>query len=42
MEKNYGAINLYKSMNFVEEGGKTKGIKIENRYQDLILMALFV
>lgn len=42
MEENYGAINLYKSMNFVEEGRKTKAVKIENGYQDLILMALFV
>jgi RimJ/RimL family protein N-acetyltransferase len=42
MEDNIGAIKLYKTMGFVEEGRKTKGVKIENSYQDLILMALFV
>ncbi|WP_328084756.1 GNAT family N-acetyltransferase [Fictibacillus nanhaiensis] len=42
MEDNHGAIQLYKSMNFVEEGRKAKAVKMEGRYQDLILMALFV
>lgn len=42
MEDNHGAIKLYKSLNFVEEGRKARGVKMEDRYQDLILMALFV
>ncbi len=42
MEDNVGALKLYKTMGFVEEGRKIKGVKIENSYQDLILMALFV
>lgn len=42
MEGNLGAINLYKTMGFVEEGRKIKGVKLEDCYQDLILMALFV
>lgn len=42
MEDNIGAIKLYKTIGFVEEGRKTKGVKIGNSYQDLILMALFV
>ncbi|MBH0157373.1 GNAT family N-acetyltransferase [Fictibacillus sp. 5RED26] len=42
MEDNHGAIHLYKALNFVEEGRKAKAIKMNGRYQDLILMALFV
>ncbi|MQR94322.1 GNAT family N-acetyltransferase [Fictibacillus phosphorivorans] len=42
MEDNYGAIHLYKSLNFVEEGRKAKAVKLDGRYQDLILMATFV
>ncbi|MBT2640388.1 GNAT family N-acetyltransferase [Bacillus sp. ISL-39] len=42
MEGNLGAINLYKTMGFVEEGRKIKGVKLEDCYQDLILMAIFV
>lgn len=42
MEDNHGAIQLYKSLNFVEEGRKAKAVKMEGRYQDLIMMALFV
>jgi RimJ/RimL family protein N-acetyltransferase len=40
---NTNAINLYRSFGFVEEGRKTKAIKInEQTYYDLILMAYFV
>ena len=42
MEDNLGAIKLYKNLGFFEEGRKAKGVKLENGYQDLILMALFV
>ncbi|MBN3555829.1 GNAT family N-acetyltransferase [Fictibacillus nanhaiensis] len=42
MEDNHGAIQLYKSLNFVEEGRKAKAVKMDGRYQDLIMMALFV
>lgn len=42
MEGNIGAINLYKTIGFVEEGRKIKGVKLEDCYQDLILMAIFV
>ncbi|MDH5164547.1 GNAT family N-acetyltransferase [Heyndrickxia oleronia] len=42
MEDNLGAIKLYKNLGFFEEGRKAKGIKMEDGYQDLILMALFV
>jgi ribosomal protein S18 acetylase RimI-like enzyme len=42
MEGNIGAIKLYKTMGFVEEGRKIKGVKLEDSYQDLILMAIFV
>ncbi|WP_413229878.1 GNAT family N-acetyltransferase [Halobacillus litoralis] len=42
MEDNIGAVQLYRSMNFFEEGRKVKGVKMEDKYQDLILMALFV
>jgi RimJ/RimL family protein N-acetyltransferase len=42
MRDNMGAIKLYKNMGFIEEGRKRKGVKLENGYQDLIIMALFV
>ncbi len=42
MEDNHGAIKLYKSLNFVEEGRKAKAVKMKGQYQDLIMMALFV
>ncbi|WP_370630036.1 GNAT family N-acetyltransferase [Fictibacillus sp. 18YEL24] len=42
MEDNHGAIHLYKSLNFIEEGRKTRAVKIDGGYQDLIQMALFV
>nr|WP_313957535.1 GNAT family N-acetyltransferase [Fictibacillus phosphorivorans] len=42
MEDNHGAIHLYKSLNFIEEGRKARAVKIDGRYQDLIQMALFV
>lgn len=42
MEDNHGAIHLYKSLNFIEEGRKARAVKMEGRYQDLIQMALFV
>ncbi|KZE64426.1 alanine acetyltransferase [Fictibacillus phosphorivorans] len=42
MEDNIGAIQLYKKQGFFEEGRKAKGVKLEDGYQDLILMALFV
>lgn len=42
MEDNLGAIQLYKNLGFFEEGRKVKGVKLDDRYQDLILMALFV
>ncbi|MBU5212477.1 GNAT family N-acetyltransferase [Heyndrickxia oleronia] len=42
MEDNLGAIKLYKNLGFFEEGRKAKGIKMDDGYQDLILMALFV
>ncbi|MGA4719701.1 GNAT family N-acetyltransferase [Fictibacillus nanhaiensis] len=42
MEDNHSAIHLYKSLNFVIEGRKARAVKMDGRYQDLILMALFV
>jgi RimJ/RimL family protein N-acetyltransferase len=42
MEDNLGAIQLYKNLGFFEEGRKAKGVKLDDGYQDLILMALFV
>lgn len=42
MEDNLGAIHLYKNLGFLEEGRKVKGVKLNDGYQDLILMALFV
>jgi ribosomal protein S18 acetylase RimI-like enzyme len=42
MEDNLGAIQLYKNLGFFDEGRKAKGVKLDEGYQDLILMALFV
>ncbi|MFC0524659.1 GNAT family N-acetyltransferase [Pontibacillus salicampi] len=42
MEDNHGAIHLYESFGFEEEGRKRKAVKLNRGYQDLILMALFV
>jgi RimJ/RimL family protein N-acetyltransferase len=42
MEDNHQAIHLYKSLDFVIEGRKTRAVKMDGRYQDLIQMALFV
>ncbi|HDR7890305.1 GNAT family N-acetyltransferase [Bacillus toyonensis] len=42
MEDNLGAIQLYKNLGFFEEGKKAKGVKLDDGYQNLILMALFV
>lgn len=42
MEDNLAAIQLYKNLGFFEEGRKAKGVKLDDGYQDLILMAIFV
>lgn len=42
MEDNIGAIQLYKNLGFFEEGRKAKSVKLDDGYQDLILMALFI
>ncbi|WP_371932707.1 GNAT family N-acetyltransferase [Bacillus carboniphilus] len=42
MERNVGAIRLYKKFGFLEEGREVRGIKEKEGYQDLILMAIFV
>lgn len=42
MEDNKGAIKLYKDNGFAEEGRKVKGVKLENGYQDLVMMAIFI
>jgi RimJ/RimL family protein N-acetyltransferase len=39
---NVGAIRLYESIGFRQEGLKIRGRKLENRYQDVILMALWL
>lgn len=40
---NTNALHLYRNFGFVEEGLKTKAVKIdEQTYYDLILMAYFV
>ena len=38
---NVVAVHLYESFGFVHEGLKVRGRKLENRYQDLKLMALW-
>ena len=39
---NVGAIRLYESTGFSHEGLKVRGRKLENRYQDVKLMALWL
>jgi RimJ/RimL family protein N-acetyltransferase len=39
---NLPAIRLYDSMGFVQEGVKVRGRRFENRYQDVVLMALWL
>lgn len=41
-EKNETAIALYHQFGFVIEGKKCKAVKIDNQYDDLICMALFL
>ena len=36
------AIGLYEAFGFVVEGRKLRGRKLEDRYQDLVLMALWL
>jgi ribosomal protein S18 acetylase RimI-like enzyme len=38
---NVVAVRLYESFGFIQEGLKVRGRKLENRYQDLKLMALW-
>ena len=39
---NEGAIHLYESLGFVREGLKARARKLEGRYQDVLLMALWL
>jgi ribosomal protein S18 acetylase RimI-like enzyme len=39
---NLAAIRLYRSFGFSEEGTKKRGRKFEGRYQDILLMALWL
>ena len=39
---NEGAIQLYESLGFVREGVKSRARKLEGRYQDVLLMALWL
>jgi ribosomal protein S18 acetylase RimI-like enzyme len=39
---NEGAIRLYESLGFVREGVKCRARKLEGRYQDVLLMALWL
>ena len=39
---NLPAIRLYESTGFVQEGVKVRGRRFENRYQDVVLMALWL
>jgi ribosomal protein S18 acetylase RimI-like enzyme len=39
---NAGAIHLYESLGFVREGVKSRARKLEGRYQDVLLMALWL
>jgi ribosomal protein S18 acetylase RimI-like enzyme len=41
-ESNQVAIHLYQRFGFVIEGKKVRAAKIDNRYENLIIMALFV
>jgi RimJ/RimL family protein N-acetyltransferase len=39
---NIGAVRLYESLGFTREGLKVRGRKLEGRYQDVALMALWL
>ena len=39
---NEGAIRLYESHGFAREGVKSRARKLEGRYQDVLLMALWL
>jgi RimJ/RimL family protein N-acetyltransferase len=39
---NLGAVKLYESFGFSHEGVRVRGRKFENRYQDIVLMALWI
>jgi ribosomal protein S18 acetylase RimI-like enzyme len=39
---NVGALKLYESFGFRREGVRVRGRKFENRYQDIVLMALWL
>jgi len=39
---NVGAIKLYESCGFTHEGVKLRGRKLDQRYQDVVLMALWI
>jgi ribosomal protein S18 acetylase RimI-like enzyme len=39
---NIGALKLYESFDFISEGVKSRGRKLDDRYQDVILMALWI
>jgi ribosomal protein S18 acetylase RimI-like enzyme len=39
---NIGAIRLYESVGFSREGVKLRGRKLDDRYQDVVLMALWM
>ena len=41
-ESNTVAIQLYRQFGFVSEGKKLRGVKIDNRYENLVIMALFM
>jgi ribosomal protein S18 acetylase RimI-like enzyme len=39
---NFGAMGLYDSLGFIKEGEKVRGRKLDGRYQDVKLMALWL
>lgn len=39
---NLAAITLYQKFNFVQEGLKKKGRKLDDQYQDIVLMAVYL
>jgi ribosomal protein S18 acetylase RimI-like enzyme len=39
---NLGAVGLYQSLGFIEEGVRIRGRKLDGRYQDVKLMALWL
>ena len=41
-ERNTRAINLYKKYGFIEEGKKVRHIKIEEEYDNIIIMSKFI